>query len=148
MSADTIFQIGNASVLIAWAALVFLPGWKGTQWIAGLIWPALLGAAYVALFAYGLAIEPEVEGGGFGSIAEVRALLSTDYAFTAGWFHYLAFDLFVGAWEVREARRIGLTHWAVIPCLLLTFMLGPAGLLLFLILRAVHQRKVTSLAAA
>ncbi|MBZ6379740.1 hypothetical protein B5C34_14945 [Pacificimonas flava] len=143
MNADLIFQAGNLGALFAWAVLILLPRWQGTQWIAGLAGPALLAAAYVILLSCSVATEPG-GGGGFGSIAEVRALLSTDIAFTAGWFHYLAFDLFVGAWEVREAQRRGLTHWAVIPCLLLTFMAGPAGLLLFLILRAMRMGKVAA----
>ena len=54
----------------------------------------------------------------------------------AGWLHYLAFDLFVGAWEVREARRVGLPHWVILPALALTFLFGPLGLLVFLALRA------------
>ena len=49
----------------------------------------------------------------------------------AGWIHYLAFDLFVGAWEVRTARREGIAFLLVLPCLALTFLFGPAGFLAF-----------------
>ena len=56
----------------------------------------------------------------------------------AGWVQYLAFDLFIGAWQVRDARTQGISHLLVIPCLLLTFLFGPAGLLHFLI-RLVHK---------
>ena len=55
----------------------------------------------------------------------------------AGWLHYLAFDLFVGAWEVRTARAEGIPHLLVVPALILTFLFGPAGLLLFLVLRTI-----------
>jgi hypothetical protein len=54
----------------------------------------------------------------------------------AGWVHYMAFDLFIGAWETRDARRAGVPHLMVVPCLILTFMLGPIGLLVYLALRA------------
>ena len=60
----------------------------------------------------------------------------------AGWIHYLAFDLFIGAWEVRDAQANRVPHLLVVPCLLLTFMLGPAGLLLYLVLRAALRRRV------
>ena len=60
----------------------------------------------------------------------------------AGWVHYLAFDLLVGAWIVRTARAEGIPHWAVMPCLILTFLFGPAGLLAFAILRFTLTRKV------
>jgi hypothetical protein len=58
----------------------------------------------------------------------------------AGWIHYLAFDLFVGAWEVRDASRHGVPHRVVVPCLVLTFLLGPSGLLAYLALRGVRAR--------
>jgi hypothetical protein len=52
--------------------------------------------------------------------------------------HYLAFDLFVGSWEVRDSRVHGIPHWFVLPCLFLTFMFGPAGWLLYLTVRVVR----------
>lgn len=48
----------------------------------------------------------------------------------------------IGAWEVRDAQRIGLHHLAVVPCLVLTLMLGPVGLLLYLVLRGVFKKRV------
>jgi hypothetical protein len=65
----------------------------------------------------------------------VKALFASDALLLAGWIHYLAFDLFIGAWEVRTARAEGIPHLLVLPCLVLTFLLGPVGLLLFLALR-------------
>ena len=59
------------------------------------------------------------------------------------WIHYLVFDLFVGAWIVRDAARRGVAHLAVVPCLLLTLMVGPAGLLLYLVLRLAFRRVAT-----
>ena len=80
--------------------------------------------------------------GGFSSIEAVRALFQSDALLVAGWLHYLAFDLFVGAWEVRTARAAGIPHLLVIPCLALTFLFGPLGFLAFLILRAACKHAV------
>ena len=63
------------------------------------------------------------------------ALFTSPFAVLAGWVHYLAFELFVGAWEVRDARRRNVPHLLVVPCLALTLMLGPAGLMSYLMLR-------------
>ena len=67
---------------------------------------------------------------------------SVEQTMLAGWVHYLVFDLFVGAWEVRDARRVGVHHLLVVPCLALTFMAGPIGLLLYLGLRAGIARRL------
>jgi hypothetical protein len=41
--------------------------------------------------------------GGFSSLAAVAELFSNQWLLLAGWVHYLAFDLFVGTWETRDA---------------------------------------------
>lgn len=142
MSAETIFSICNMAVLPGWALLLFLPRWKWTLALisAGLI-PFLLGLVYIGIFlSQGFGSEP---GGGFGSVEAVSILFSNPYLLTAGWIHYLAFDLFVGSWEVRDSQNKGIAHWFVVPCLLLTFLLGPAGLALYLIIRTLITRDTT-----
>ena len=67
-------------------------------------------------------------------------LFSTDIGILVGWVHYLVFDLFVGAWIARDAQRRGFSHWLLVPCLLLTFMAGPFGLLLYVILRVATKK--------
>jgi hypothetical protein len=56
-----------------------------------------------------------------------------------GWVHYLAFDLWVGTWEAEEANRIGLPHGILLLSLVLTFLLGPVGLLTFIVFRALRR---------
>jgi hypothetical protein len=78
--------------------------------------------------------------GGFGSLADVAVLFATPGVLLAGWVHYLVFDLLVGSWERREAERLALSRFALAPCLLLTFLFGPLGWLLFLAVRHVRMR--------
>jgi hypothetical protein len=85
--------------------------------------------------------------GGFGSVAEVQALFAQPGALVAGWLHYLAFDLFVGAWIAERGAALGLPHWQLVPILLLTFMFGPAGLLAFVLLRALRRPASLTLAS-
>lgn len=92
----------------------------------------LLGLAYGLLLFRGFR---ERTGGGFGSIAAVRLLFTSDAALAAGWLHYLAFDLFAGSWIAREGLASGVSPLLILPCLLLTFMAGPIGLLVFVVLR-------------
>ena len=119
--------------------LVFLPRWRwSARLVSSVLVPALLGGLYLLLIVRSFGSGD----GGFGSLAEVRALFENPWALLAGWIHYLAFDLFIGAWEVRDAQRIGLHHLLVVPCLVLTLMLGPVGLLLYLVLRATVKKRI------
>ena len=132
MNAETIFSIANTFALAGWLLLIFVPRWRWTRKIviAGTI-PLLLSVAYMVLVIlfFGQA------DGGFDSLANVMKLFTNEWAVLAGWIHYLAFDLFVGSWEVKDSQEKGISHWLVIPCLVLTFLLGPIGFLLYNIIR-------------
>ena len=139
MTPDQLFQLANPLALLGWLALLASPlAPRAAQAVSAAAIPMVLSLAYAGLV---LAFWWEAPGG-FGSLPEVMALFTHPSIALAGWLHYLAFDLFVGAWEVRTARTGGIPHWAVIPCLVLTFLFGPAGLLAFAILRFTLTRKV------
>lgn len=114
---------------------LFLKSARSIAWPAAqLIVPAVLAIGYVLLLWHG---RQAFDQGGFGSIQQVRALFANDSALTAGWLHYLAFDLFVGTWIARDGDRTGVPALLILPCLPLTFLFGPSGLLLYLILRLI-----------
>ncbi len=138
MSPEIIFSIVSTTALLSWLLLAVAPRWKWTRLIAGEIVILLLAAAYLILVVlfFGQA------QGGFGSLPEVMKLFTNQNVALAGWIHYLAFDLFVGAWETRDAQEKGVSHWFVLPCLFLTFMLGPVGFLAYNGVRLLAARKI------
>jgi hypothetical protein len=136
MSPEQIFSAANAVALLSWVLLALWPRRSRVPHIVcGLVVPGLFAAAYVALIAtkWGSAT------GGFSSLAGVSALFSSPWLLLAGWIHYLAFDLLVGTWEVRDALARDIPHLLVVPCLALTFMFGPAGWLLYSGLRLAYR---------
>ena len=127
MSPELVFSIASTLALGGWLLLVFLPRWPWTARVAGVGLPAVFAAAYVVI----LVLKGLESSGDFQSLAGVAALFSNPWLLLAGWIHYLAFDMLVGTWEVRDAASRGIPHWMVVPCLVLTFLLGPAGWLLY-----------------
>ncbi len=132
MKAEQIFSIANLIAMLGWLLLAVAPRWVVTRKliISGVIL-LLLAVAYLILITifFGKA------EGGFGSLPDVMKLFTNEWVVLAGWIHYLAFDLFVGSWEVEDAGARGISHWFVIPCLFFTFMFGPVGFLMYHILR-------------
>ncbi len=139
MSPETLFSICSFLVLPGWLLLIVAPRWKGTE---RLINSCLIPLLLAAIYLYLIVMHFDKTEGGFSSLAEVSKLFQNPQALLAGWIHYLAFDLFVGSWEARDARRLGINHLFVIPALILTFLFGPIGLLLYFILRASLRRKL------
>ena len=140
MTPDQIFSFVNFVALSSWVLLALLPR---RRWVAnvlaGMAVPAFLAAVYVAI----IATKWAGSSGGFTSLSAVATLFSNPWLLLAGWTHYLAFDLFVGSWEVRDARDRGIPHLLVLPCLALTFLFGPAGWLLYLAMRSQPWRRVS-----
>lgn len=136
MNPETLFPWAGRLALVGWLLLIVAPRWR---WSAGLVAkfvvPLLLAGVYLGIFAAHLG---EFRGS-FNSLAGVAELFANPWALLAGWVHYLAFDLFVGAWEVRDAARERIRHRFVAPCLVLTFLLGPIGFLLYAAVRGAHR---------
>ena len=138
MSLETLFALGGRLVLPCWLLLIFAPQWRWTQRLATFAVPLLLATTYLWLLLHA---HPPT-GAGFQSLGAVAKLFAAPEALLAGWLHYLAFDLFTGAWEARDAARLGISRWLVAPCLVLTFLLGPLGLAVYLLLKLGMRKEV------
>ena len=138
MKPESVFQICNSIAPLGWLLLLFAPRWRWTKQIilTGLL-PLLLGLVYLALIVFYFG---EAEGN-FSSLDGVMRLFDSPFTVVAGWIHYLAFDLFIGAWEVTNSQKLGIPHLLVIPCLVLTFLFGPIGLLLYFAVRGIRTKQ-------
>lgn len=135
MTTERLFDIANLIALLGWIALAFAPLARDRLVLAARVIGVALALTYAGLLIASLA-GGGTEGGGFTSLEGVTALFSRPEAVLVGWVHYLAFDLWVGAWAVEDAGKRGVPHWAMVPVLFLTLMAGPIGLLVYLAARA------------
>lgn len=128
MTPDTVFSIVNPLALAGWLTLVAGIVIKHPllrDVIAGRIIPVILSVAYTALI---LVFWWDAEGG-FGALADVQTLFTQPWIALAGWVHYLAFDLAIGAVLARQVMERGLSRLFLVPILPLTFLFGPIGYL-------------------
>jgi len=140
VSPDSLFSLAGVLAAGGWILLAALPRWRWTMGIASVFLPLTLAGLYLGL----VLVHLIGADGGFGSLEQVARLFENRWLLLAGWVHYLAFDLFVGAWEVRDAQRLGLPHLAVLPCLALTLFAGPVGLLAYFLVRATMRGAVSA----
>ena len=140
MTPDILFDIANPLALLGWVLLVAAPlAPRILTILSGLVIPGILSVLYVALILAHWWDAP----GDFTSLQNVMALFEDPPMALAGWVHFLAFDLCVGTWGWLQARAAGVPHLLTIPALLLTFMFGPTGLLVFLILIGLAKLRAT-----
>jgi len=144
MAWAALFGAVNLLALVAWTALILLPRWPALLSAILYLGIGVLCLIYAAcLIGVVGGMIPNPGGGGmdFTTIAGIRAIFATDAGVTIGWTHYLAFDLFVGLWIARDADAKNISRFIQAPILLATFMAGPLGLGLWLLLREPAARR-------
>jgi len=139
MNASSIFSFGNTFVLFGWILLIFVPKWKYTQIIIlnGIV--VLFAVLYTYVFSKDIG---NFDPNSFSTLENVKVLFQNDNAVAAGWLHYLAFDLFVGAYVVKESQKLGISRWIYTLILPFTFMFGPVGYLLFFITKTAKTKSI------
>lgn len=137
MNWDLVYELANASVIPAWLLLVFVPQHKVTKLLVhSYIYPALLCVFYLYVAMTSIGGE-----GGMDTLQNLKLSFQREEILILGWVHYLAFDLFVGAWITRDAAANQIRHMLVFPSLGLTLFIGPVGLLSYLLLRTIMLKK-------
>lgn len=136
MEYELAYKFINLGVLPAWLLLWFLPKSRVTEVIVHSgFYPLLFGTVYTIFLVRGIFFGAAAEGAGMSDAASVAAFFSHPNGVLVGWVHYLVFDLFVGAWIGRDAERHGFAWYIRIPSQLFTFVFGPVGLLIYMIIR-------------
>lgn len=138
MTPESLFSLANLLALAGWIVLaagivVNRPLLRDS--IAGLAIPLVLSSGYTLLI---LVFWWRAEGG-FGSLSAVQKLFAQSWVALAGWVHYLAFDLFIGALVSRQIMERGITRLLLIPILPLAFLFGPIGFVLARIILLTRQ---------
>jgi hypothetical protein len=114
MTAEQVFSIANLLAVAGWLVLIVA---GRIRWVAPLVTGAILPLLFALLYSFLIAAHWGEKHGGFGSLAQVHALFTNDWLLLGGWVHYLAFDLFIGSWQVRDAQKHKIPHLLIIPAL-------------------------------
>ena len=139
MTLTAVFSIASMITMPMWILMIFLSKWKVTRFLIDFkIIPLALAFIYAIYIFQAIQISGMMD---FGSLKSVMKLFTEENAVLAGWVHYLAFDLLIGMWMLDQNKELKINQLLIAPCLFLTFMLGPIGFLLFIIIKTVKQKQ-------
>jgi hypothetical protein len=143
---EMLFSLTFAVAAPFWVLMIVLPRWS---WSARIVSSPLIVLPVVLIYAalvvpnlstvFPVVASPTLEG--------IRDLLGTADGAAAGWAHMIAFDLFVGRWAWLDGRIRRMPALVMSPILLLTILLGPLGLLVYLIARTRWPLPASAVAA-
>ena len=145
---QTLFTLTNVVAVAAWVVLIGLPRRPFPLALVLYGGVALLCLAYAVMFAmlFGGLADPVRDAGAplpdlsNYSVEGLKAFFRSEGGLVLGWTHYLAFDLFTGLWIARDADAKGFSRLVQAPFLFATFMVGPIGLLAWLLVRERRAR--------
>ena len=141
MDPEKIFSLAGIIATVGWIVLIFLPFWKNRdEYVLGFI-IVLLAILYSWIIITNF--DKDILSN-FSTLAGVSELFSNRTLLLAGWVHYLAFDLLAGIYIIRNAAKNGIQHWLIAPILLLTFLFGPFGFLLYTVITWIKTKRMLS----
>ncbi|MFF9865688.1 ABA4-like family protein [Streptomyces sp. NPDC013953] len=134
-----LFELSFFLAAPVWLLMILAPNWSWTSRVAAsplTVVPILLvylGLAAPVLPELWTAVrEPDLD-----TFRDLTALADGAGAI---WAQVIAWDLLIGQWMFLESRRLGLHPLLTGPLLVLTILLSPVGLLVFLTLRWAKSR--------
>ncbi|MEU6975875.1 ABA4-like family protein [Streptomyces sp. NPDC046371] len=135
-----LFELTFVLAAPVWLLMIVAPGRRLTERVAAsplTVLPVL--AVYLVLVA---PVVPELWAAVSSPDLDVfRDLTASPNGAAAVWAQIIAWDLLLGQWIYREGRRLGLSPFLMSPLLVLTILLSPIALLVFLPIRATALHK-------
>jgi len=132
---STLFDLAFLATTPFWLLMILLPAWS---WTRRIIFSYLITLPVLAVWAvaaapvfgplWSLVLSPSLTG--------LQDFAAEPAAITALWAQIIAWDLFIGRWMYLDSRALRIHPLVMGPVLVLTVLLSPLGLPLYLILRS------------
>ena len=144
-SIEMIYMWLNLGVLPFWFMLLFFPQTKICRIFVTSVFPLLVLAAIDFYLIF------EISKTGFNffdvfnlylSIDELLNLFSDKNYTILFWIHFLAINLFCGSWIVKDYQRISMPKSLVFIPIVLTYFIGPIGLVIYWFIRIFFSKKI------
>ena len=144
LSFENIYLIANFGVIPFWLLLIILPNHPVTNFfVHSIIAPLLLASAY-GFVAYNIFLEGNILDSFelYSGLDGIYSMFSNESFLLILWIHFLAINLFLGAWIARDSNKYMTPRFFVIIALTLTYFTGPIGLLLYWFIRIFFAKKI------
>ena len=136
----------NIGVIPFWLILLFFPQSKICGMFVTSIFPILiLGSLYLYLFYYFyvFGINFLENFNLYLGLYNLRDLFENESFLILFWTHFLAVNLFCGAWIVKDSQKIYMSKFLVFFPIVITYFVGPIGIFVYWILRIFFAKRIS-----
>ena len=135
----------NLGVLPFWLILIFFPNSNLSRYFVTSIFPIfVLTGAYIFILykAYLNSYDFINNFTLYVSIDHLSDLFSDKSYLMMFWIHFIAINLFTGGWIVKDSQKLSINKFFIILPLLITYLIGPIGLLFYWLIRIFYAKNV------
>ena len=143
---DMLYLWINIGVLPFWLLIIFFPQSHLCKYLATSIFPIfLLSAAYIFIL-YQAYIGSFDFIGNFNlylGLSYVSELFRDDLYLLMFWTHFVAVNLFIGGWILKDSNKFGINKIVLAFPLIITYLIGPIGILLYWLVRIFYAKSLS-----
>ena len=136
----------NIGVLPFWFILIFFPQSNICRYLVTSIFPYLVfGLVYIyLLFLFYKADYNFLNNFNlYLGFNELKNLFEDNSFLIAFWLHFLAINLFCGAWIVKDSQKFIISKIIVFFPLIITYFIGPIGLFVYWVIRIFFAKRIS-----
>ena len=142
---ENIYLIANWGIIPFWLLLIIIPNSKITQFfVNSIILPIILSTAYIYVLYQSILLgEPFLDIFKlYLSLDNLYTIFATESFLLFFWIHFLALNLFLGSWVSRDSVRYNIPRKIILIPLILIYLTGPLGLVLYWLFRIFYSKKL------
>jgi len=136
----------NFGVLPFWFVLFFFPQSKICKIFTTSIFPIIIFSLIYSYLIYTIFTDDYDFLKNFSlyiSFANLLNLFENSYFLILFWVHFLALNLFCGAWMVNDYQKFNMAKALIFLPLLITYFLGPLGIFFYWIFKIFYAKKIS-----
>ena len=145
-SNDMFYLWINIGVLPFWLLIIFFPQSHLCKYLATSIFPIfLLSAAYIFILyqAYIGSFDFIANFNLYLGLSYVSELFRDDLYLLMFWTHFVAVNLFIGGWILKDSNKFGINKIVLAFPLIITYLIGPIGILLYWLVRIFYAKSLS-----
>ena len=143
---ETLYMWINLGVLPFWFILIVFPQSHLSRIFVTSIFPFLILSGVYTFILYKSHLTGYDFDGNFNlylGLNELSRLFEDHLYIMIFWTHFIAINLFIGGWIVKDSQKFSINKVLLSIPLLLTYLIGPIGLLLYWIIRIFYAKRIS-----
>ena len=142
---ETLYMWINLGVLPFWMILIIFPQSHLSRIFVTSIFPFfILSGIYIFILYKSYLIGYDFDGNFtlYLGLNELSRLFEDHLYIMIFWTHFIALNLFIGGWIVKDSQKFSVNKVLLAIPLILTYLIGPIGLLIYWIIRIFYAKRI------